>query len=358
MRKKKILLTGASGSVGTQIFKELLKRLDQYQLKIFARESKKNKKLFRPYDECIEITWGDILNLKKCKEAVKDQDIIIHAAALIPPQAYKDPDYTYQVNVCGTENILQAAKISNSEPKIIYTSSIAIYGDRLDTPLIKAEDEPNPNDIYGYTKVKAENLINNSGFEYIIYRLSYVATVDTLRFNPILFRMPLKTPIEVIHVEDVALGIVRSLEIEQLWNAVYNLGGGEKCRITFKKYLNNLLEIMGLGRDYFPESSFAGGGFNCGYIKNNPKLQKFLDYQNHDLPDFYQEVKEWIGVKRYFARIFRWFIKKYLLYRLRRYENYKNDSSDSIRKYMELMPSACQDIQRTSQGTRDDLRTL
>ncbi|MBD3215217.1 MAG: hypothetical protein GF311_21600 [Candidatus Lokiarchaeota archaeon] len=74
MHKKKILLTGASESIGTQILKELLKRLDQYQLKIFARKSKKNKKPFRS---------------------------------------------TYQVNVGGTEKILHAAKILNTELKII-----------------------------------------------------------------------------------------------------------------------------------------------------------------------------------------------------------------------------------------------
>jgi hypothetical protein len=87
---------------------------------------------------------------------------------------------------------------------------------------------------------------------------------------------------------------------------------------------------MGLGRNYFPEKAFASKGFNCGYIKNDPKLQDSLDYQNYDLHDFYQEVKKWIGVKKYFARIFRWFIKKYLLYRLRRYQDHKNKFSDPL----------------------------
>jgi len=313
MEKKKILLTGASGTVGFAILKKLMTELDIYKIRVFARGSKKNRKLFKPFFNEIELVWGNILDFEKCKEALIKQDLIIHAAALIPPQAYKDEDYTYEVNVNGTRNIINAAKALKIKPKIIYTSSIVVYGDRVDSPIISKKDELKPNDIYGKTKVQAEKIIKNSGLKYIIFRLSYVATVNTLRFDPVLFRMPLETFIEIIHPEDIALAIVNSINKEDLWNDVYNLGGGEDCRIIFRHYLNDILEILGIGKDYLPEKYFAEGGFNCGYISNNEYLQNILDYQKYSLEDFYQEVKEWIGIKRYFARVFRWFIKKYLL---------------------------------------------
>ncbi|MFO7795375.1 MAG: NAD-dependent epimerase/dehydratase family protein [Promethearchaeati archaeon] len=313
MEKKKILLTGASGTVGFAILKKLMTELDKYKIRVFARGSKKNRKLFKPFLNEIELVWGNILDFEKCKEALVNQDFIIHAAALIPPQAYKDEDYTYEVNVNGTRNIISAVKELNTNPKIIYTSSIVVYGDRVDSPMISKKDELKPNDIYGKTKVQAEKIIKDSGLKYIIFRLSYVATVNTLRFDPVLFRMPLESSIEIIHPKDIPLAIVKSIKEESLWNNVYNLGGGEDCRILFRDYLNDILEILGIGRNYLPEKYFAEGGFNCGYISNNEYLQNLLDCQKHSLEDFYQEVREWIGIKRYFARVFRWFIKKYLL---------------------------------------------
>lgn len=323
-RKKNILLTGASGSIGIYILKELLNRKEKFNLKVFARGSHKNRKLFKSYSTEIDIVWGDITDIEKCRKAVKEQDIIIHAAAIIPPKAYKKPDDTKEVNIGGTKNIIDALKSFDSEAKIIYTSSIVVYGDRLDNPIITNRDKPNPNDIYGKTKVEAENIIKNSGLEYIIFRLSYVATVDKLRFNPIMFKMPLKTPIEIIHPEDVALAIGNSIEKENLWNHTYNLGGGENCRKIFKEYLNDILEIMGIGRNYFPEEAFAKKGFNCGYFSNSSDLQDLLNFQTKDLEDFYQKVRDWIGVKRIFARIFRWFIKKYLLRYSKFYKKYKD----------------------------------
>jgi len=155
MKKKRILLTGASGSVGKKILEELYKKREEYNLTLFARGSIKNRKLFRPYHNGINVIWGDILEFEKCIKAVKKQDIIIHAAALIPPEAYKDPEYTHKVNVSGINNIIKAAKALNIQPRVIYTSSIAVYGDRLNNPIIKKQDKPNPNDIYGKTKVKA-----------------------------------------------------------------------------------------------------------------------------------------------------------------------------------------------------------
>jgi len=49
MVKKKILLTGASGTVGKEIFKELLNKTNKYEVSLFLRGSPKNKKLFKHF---------------------------------------------------------------------------------------------------------------------------------------------------------------------------------------------------------------------------------------------------------------------------------------------------------------------
>ncbi|MBD3196759.1 MAG: NAD-dependent epimerase/dehydratase family protein [Candidatus Lokiarchaeota archaeon] len=312
MSKTRILITGASGTIGYHTYQKLITNLDKFILRIFLRGSKKNRKLFKEYEEQIEIFWGDILNFEKCKKAVADQNIIIHAAALIPPAAYKDQEYTKEVNITGTENILKAIQNHSQSVKIIFTSSIAVYGDRLENPFIKSGDPTNPNDIYGKTKVAAENLIINSGLDYLIFRISYVATVNSLKFDPVMFRMPLDTPIELIDPNDVATAIINAISSKDIWNKTYLLAGGEKNRILFRNLINKLFSIMGFGKNFLPESAFAKNGFNCGYCDTD-EIQNKLKFQNHHIEDFYEKVDDWIGFKKYFVPLVKYFIKQYLL---------------------------------------------
>ncbi len=319
MTRTRILLTGASGTVGFETFKKLLAENNRYLIRIFVRGSKKNRKLFKPYEDKIETIWGDIQDYEATKKAIENQEIIIHAAAVIPPLAYEKPDYTKKVNYGGTKNLIRAAKKLNEKIKIIYTSSIVIYGDRLKNPFIKINDPPNPNDVYGETKLKSENLIKQSGYEYLIFRLSYIPSVNTLKFDPVMFRMPLNTPIEIIDPRDTAKAILNAINKKEVWNKTYILAGGPKNRIIFKKYLNDLLKIMGFGDNFLPEEAFAKEGFNCGYCETG-EIQDLLKFQTHDIKDFYEQVKDWIGIKRYFIPLVKWFIKKYLLHKSKIYK--------------------------------------
>lgn len=70
MGKKKVLLTGASGTVGKDTFKELLKKADEYDISLFLRDSRKNKKLFKPYYRKVKIFWGTLQNYDEVKKAV------------------------------------------------------------------------------------------------------------------------------------------------------------------------------------------------------------------------------------------------------------------------------------------------
>ena len=62
MSKKEILLTGASGTVGLEVLKQLSKQLDKYSITVFDKKSKKSYKKLKPFRNKVEIIWGDIID--------------------------------------------------------------------------------------------------------------------------------------------------------------------------------------------------------------------------------------------------------------------------------------------------------
>ncbi|TXT66995.1 MAG: hypothetical protein BAJALOKI1v1_220028 [Promethearchaeota archaeon] len=321
--KLRILLTGAFGIVGTQVLNYLIER--NYDVRVFEVYNFNNWMKSLNYRDNAEIFWGDIRNFTDVQNAVKDVDVIIHLAAIIPPLADKKPEFAHSVNVGGTKNIISALEHMNpsSMPKVIYSSSIAIYGDRRANPLIKLEDKPNPNahDYYAQQKLECEKLIRTSEIEWVIFRLTYIVSPHKLHLDPIMYEMPLDTRIEICHAKDTALALVNAIENEKVWGEIMHIAGGKKCRTTYKEYLERMFEIFGIGFENFPESAFSTGNFHCGYMKTK-KSQKLLHYQIHTLEDYYNVVAKKIGFKHYFYKMFSFFAKKFLLLKSEYYQEF------------------------------------
>ncbi|MFX1590175.1 MAG: NAD-dependent epimerase/dehydratase family protein, partial [Promethearchaeota archaeon] len=208
----KVLLTGAFGNVGLSTLKEMLNR--NYDIRIFDIKNRRNKRLANKYKKDVEIFWGDLRNFKDVEKAVHDRDVVVHVAAIIPPLADKKTKFAEAVNVGGTANIIEAMENQPKKPKLIFTSSVAIYGDRLENPLITPEDLPNPNedDEYAKQKIKCEELIKKSSLEWAIFRLTYIVSLNKLQMDPLMFEMPLETCIEICDTKDVGLALANAVE--------------------------------------------------------------------------------------------------------------------------------------------------
>jgi cholest-5-ene-3beta,7alpha-diol 3beta-dehydrogenase len=329
MKRMKVLLTGASGLIGKEVFNELLSRNEKYKLTLLLRPSRKNKRHFKPWNRTNDIIWGDIQNYDDVKKAVFNQDIIIHAAGVLPDIAIYDPDLAKLTNIGGTTNVLNAMKLQKSNPKIIYTSSMTVYGKNIENHVIKISDpiDMNPKDTYTYTKLEAEKLIINSGLDYCIFRISYVASVKMLKFRPVMFHIPLNTWLEIIHVKDVAHAIVNAIEVNQIWGKIFNLGGGKDCQTIYSDNLNEYFKIMGLGRNFLPEAAFAKTGFYSGIFDphETQDLQNLLNFKQHNLQDFYHEVKKWFGFKRFLTPLIRPLARRYILRKSDFYQKFKKN---------------------------------
>ena len=287
---KKVLLTGASGSIGYQIIKQLVRNKNT-ELTVFDRKTSHSKKLFKPYKKQINIIYGDIRNPKDVELAVKGQDYIIHLAAIIPPLADDNPELAESVNVKGTENLLKAIKRYAPNVFFLYSSSVSVYGDRINNCNIKVDDpeKPSPGDEYAVTKLAAEKLIKESKLNWTIFRLSAIMWNNNHKISKLMFHMPLDTFIEITTPEDAARAFVNALNHEKALNRkTFNLGGGENCRTTYRKMLETIFNIVGLKKLNFPPYAFATTNFHYGYYSDGDNLENILHFRKQSLKDLYQ----------------------------------------------------------------------
>ena len=151
LTKKKILVTGGAGFIGSNLTEALLKLNNEVIcLDNFATGKKENITQFltNPNYTLIE---GDIRKLSDCQLAVKGVDYVLHQAALgSVPRSIKDPITSNEVNVSGFLNMLSASRDSGVK-RFIYAASSSTYGDSEALP--KVEDKiGKPLSPYAITK--------------------------------------------------------------------------------------------------------------------------------------------------------------------------------------------------------------
>lgn len=334
--KKNILLTGAGGNVGIETLKTLLKKKNNYNIRIFDIKTKKNSKRLKPYLKYIQCFWGDITNYNDVLTSVKDTDFIIHTAAIIPPLADNFPKLAKKVNVNGTKNICKAINETNPETFLLYTSSISVYGDRTESPEITTFDKlkPSVGDYYALTKIKAENIIKLHLKNFSIFRLSAVMH-PKMKLDPLFFHMPLNTSLEIITTRDLAFALVEAIDKKEYLNdSIFNIGGGKDCRISYEKFLKKNFEIFGLQKLNFPKYAFAEKNFHCGFYQDSNVLNEILHYQRDSIEEYLKQVKNTINpVLKYITKLFGKQIKKQLLKKSEPYSALKTRNSQLINQF-------------------------
>lgn len=324
-----VLVTGALGNVGRSTVRALLEQGDA--VACFDLPSKRNLALARNpgrlfgVDDASEefagwayrlrFHWGDIRKSADIEKAILGVDAVIHLAALIPPAADRDPSLAYDVNVGGTKALLACMAALARPPLLVQASSIAVYGDRLADPDIRAEDplKPTPGDAYGIQKAACEGLIAASGLPWIILRLSYIVWRKKLDMDPIMFRMPLETRIEVCHTRDAGRAFAHAARMPEAAGSIFNIGGGESCRTTYRDYVDRMFACFGLkGIRALPKEAFARSGYHCGYV-DSEKADRVLGFQGRTIEDYYAEVNAEAAAIRPWARAFGWAILRSIL---------------------------------------------
>jgi len=158
LTNKKILVTGASGFIGSHLTEKLVEM--GCEVKAFVKYNFQNDWGWLEHSKIkdeIEIYTGDIRDYDAVYDAASDVDVIFHLAALIGiPYSYVSPLAYIKTNVEGTYNVLQSARQHNLD-RVIVTSTSETYGSAQYVPI----DEEHPmvgQSPYSASKISADQL--------------------------------------------------------------------------------------------------------------------------------------------------------------------------------------------------------
>ena len=285
----RVLITGGVGALGLDISKAFLK--DGFNVRLLIRNRSYNRRRASKLGGNVEIIYGDVTEPESVKEALDGVDAVVHLAGLILPDSERNPDLTYKINVGGTQTIVNMIKERGKSIPFIYTSSASIFGPTPNAtePLDLDKYTYNPTDIYTKTKVQAEELIQESGIDFVILRLTAVLNFD-LKISQMknhTFRIPLNNRIEFCHIHDVALAMINAVKnFDDAKGHVLTIGGGPSQQVIWGDMLERVLGTFGLPLP--PENKFAQSPFNLDWYDTS-KSQKLLDFQKKTMEDYYQE---------------------------------------------------------------------
>ena len=247
----KVLITGGMGVIGAETSRKFVR--EGHRPVVFARHY--DGRLVGDIADKIDFETGDILDMPRLLDVIKRHKIthIVHAAAFVGAVSAANPALSIQVNVMGTVNVLEGARLFDVK-RVVYTSAKGIYGPVLGDygpPHYKPmpEDMPkNPQRIYDSAKLMSEQTAlyyaNNFGIDVAILRfattygpgktarhgkMGVTSQIVEAPFNGEPFHHPYgaEAKDDFIYNKDSALGVYLATVAEKVPSRVYNIGSGE-----------------------------------------------------------------------------------------------------------------------------------
>lgn len=261
----KILVTGGAGYIGSVLLPLLLN--EGYQVSVFDSLLYGGSSIL-PYVSNRNFTFirGDIRNKEALSQVIKENDIILHLAAIVGlPACNKDKKLAKSVNVEGTKNILD---LLSPNQQLAFASTVSNYGASVGD--VCDEESPlNPISYYAKTKTEAEKIVLDfqnticlrfatafgvsprMRLDLLINDFVYQAYVN--RFL-ILFEKTYKRTF--VHVLDIAESILFSVQnFEKMNHSIFNVGDNsnnyskEEIALKIKKRINYYLHFADIGED-------------------------------------------------------------------------------------------------------------
>jgi UDP-glucose 4-epimerase len=299
-RRLTVVVTGSFGNIGTSTVQALRQRGDR--VVAYDLPTRANQFVARArFRGGVDVVWGDVLDQDAIARAVENADAVVHLAALIPPRSERTPELTERVNVDGTRNVVAAVAKAKSRPRLVYASSLSVYGRTQDRPPPRTVLDPvNPADHYGQTKAAAEHVVSTSDVDWVVLRFGAVLPLRLPLFiDPLMFEVPLTDRIEFVHTRDVGFAVTRSCELAGLGGKTLNIGGGPGCQLYQRQVVSRSLDVLGIGM--LPDEAFTTTPYHCDWL-DTTESQRLLGFQQHTFEDYLTDLRRRYGWRRLFVR--------------------------------------------------------
>ncbi|MFQ5803763.1 MAG: NAD-dependent epimerase/dehydratase family protein [Thermoplasmata archaeon] len=291
-------------------------------------------------EDDVSLVRGDVRQLQDIRPVVEKADAIIHAAGQVAvTTSLEDPRADFEVNLLGTLNVLEAARLSGSDPSVLFCSTNKVYGDNVNRIPVREEgsryvfSEPAymkgiPTDFpvdscghtpYGVSKLAADLYVQDYAHTYGLktdtFRMSciygegqsgnedqgWVAhfTLSMLRDKPLTIFGDGKQVRDVLHVEDLVRAFRAALESDRTSRGgVFNIGGGSENTLSLLELLDLVRELTG------KEASLSFSDWRSGdqkvYISDISRAETVLGW------------KPSISPREGVARLIRWYTSEFL----------------------------------------------
>ncbi len=278
-----ILITGGAGNFGRTLAGSLKPR--GHGLRIFDLPNC-NFEVFREWEKT-RIFTGDISDTAALAKAVQEADLIFHLAAILPPASEENRERTFRVNVQGTRNLLEACALSDKKPRIVFASSVSVFGDTSEHKGLIGPDHPvNPNDWYAESKVEAEQILKASGFPLANLRISGIV-IPAFLDPPDHWPFMANQPIELLVLSDLILAMTSlAEEHDSAFGRTLLLAGGPNWQVTGEEYVTRWGKIMDIPIE---EMSFSE---HPGWLNwyDTSESQALLGYQKTSMDEFFLQL--------------------------------------------------------------------
>jgi UDP-glucose 4-epimerase len=265
-RESTVLVTGGLGYIGSYVVRDLLDR--GWRVRVLDNRYRCDPDVAAEVTALtgVEAVEGDIRYAHAVEAALLGVEAVVHLAAVCMNKSIADPTESLDVNLMGTQNVLDAAARAGVR-RIIYASSASVYGDPQSLPM-KETDPLSPITPYCVAKMAGEQMLSfyakRTNMSWLALRFfnvygpgqptdAYYTSVVLTFLNriasgesPIIDGKGEQT-MDFVHVRDVARSVGMALDAEASGEAL-NVGTGTQTSIA---ELADLL-VRSVGSDAVP----------------------------------------------------------------------------------------------------------
>ncbi|HWC72866.1 MAG TPA: NAD-dependent epimerase/dehydratase family protein [Gemmatimonadales bacterium] len=240
--RRRVLITGGAGYIGSHLVRMLLDR--GYHVRILDRFDYGQVGIQGLSHPNFEIIQGDVCSTRDVSRAVRNVDGVIALAAIVgDPACNLDPEETVNLNYASTKILAETCNFYGVR-RLVFASSCSVYG-ASSKGLLTERSRLNPVSLYARTRVLSENILfdRHGDVEPVVVRLATVFGLSPrMRFDLVVNTMTARAATEGrisvfggnqwrpnVHCRDAARAFVMALEApaSDVAGEIFNLGGDE-----------------------------------------------------------------------------------------------------------------------------------